>query len=82
MHECYHVLAASAVILHNISDFTSLTGVQCVGNESRLIDCPTRPQSGESTHCSRYLVAGISCPPISMNYEYIILYEQVKSNVT
>ena len=39
-----------------------LDDVQCVGTESRLIDCPARPLGQHS--CSHSEDAGISCPPI------------------
>ena len=49
-----------------------LDDVYCVGNESRLIDCPARPLGVYS--CSHNEDAGVSCPPISIG-----LHEQVNN---
>ena len=62
MHCHYSDLAGASIIT---SGFTYSFGqmwlddVQCVGNESRLIDCPARPLGQHS--CFYYEVTGVSC---------------------
>ena len=51
-----------------------LDDIQCVGNETRLIDCPARPLGVHG--CSHFQDAGVSCPHISMN----CYYEQISSD--
>ena len=69
MSFCMHaifVLGASAVasVFTNGDGQIWLDDVQCVGTESRLIDCLARPLGVHS--CSHDEDAGVSCPPISI----------------
>ena len=53
-----------------------LDDVQCVGNESRLIDCPARPLGVHG--CSHFDDAKVSCPPIGMHSVCSLLLLQVQ----
>ena len=55
-----------------------LDDVQCVGNESRLIDCRTSPVGVHA--CFHIEDAGVSCPPISTNDYYISPYSGLTQN--
>ena len=46
-----------------------LDDVQCVGTESRLIDCPARPLGQHN--CRRNDQIGVSCPPVGKQTETI-----------
>ena len=53
------------------SDQFWLDDVQCVGDESRLIDCPARPVGFHSCFY-RFEEVGVSCPPIGTNTCFVI----------
>ena len=49
-----------------------LSNVQCVGNETRLIDCRHSFQ-GTNYNC-RYRYAGVTCPPIGKNCDFELVF--------